>query len=408
MSYQFDDRHELGSALVGAATCYWLRIVPRARAELRTLRGRAREIPDPELRKLALESYRRDWVSIEGAAAFAAFAAPERRAEVVRLLVALQSIYQYVDTLMEQPCDEPAANARWLHSSILLALTPESPQIDYYACSPRRQDGGYLVDLVQRVRVTLAALPSYETVAEAVRAHARRIVFYQSYVNLAGTESYAALARWGELHGPRGAGRHWWELAAASGSSLTALALLSAASDPALSRQHVSAIESLYWPWLGGLHTLLDSLIDRGEDAACAQHNLLAHYASEQDMATRMERLTLDARDRARALGVEHTLILAGVVGLYLSDRRAWLPGARLTSERVLGALGGLSTPALAILGTRRLMHRLADRRPHRDRGRETVAHNGSLAGKPAGLWYPLEEYSASGLVGRVAKHQDG
>ena len=401
MSHQLDDRHQLGSAFAAAAVCYWLRIVPLARAELRTLRAQAQEIPDPVLRGLALESFRRDWVSLEGAAAFAAFVPPERRPELVRLLIALQSVYQYVDAVMEQPCAEPAANARCLHSALVLALSPESPQIDYYACGTCRQDGGYLIGLVRRVRVMLAALPSYGIVADAVRAHAQRIVFYQSYVNLGGTESHAALACWGELQEPRGAGRCWWEFAAAAGSSLTVLALLTAAADPDLSSRRVEAIESLYWPWFGGLHTLLDSLIDRDEDAAHAQHNLLAHYASEEDMATRLERLTLDARARAHAVGVEHTLILAGIVGLYLSDSRAWLPGARLTSERVLGALGGLSGPAMAILRTRRFLHNLAARRPAPESS--PVTRRGGLTE----LWYPLEEYSASGLVGQVLTRQD-
>ncbi len=401
MSHQLDDRHQLGSAFVAAASCYWLHIVPLARNELRTLRAQAAEIPDPVLRRLALESFRRDWVSLEGAAAFAAFASSECRPEVVRLLIALQSIYQYVDAVMEQPCAEPAANARQLHSALVLALSPDSPQIDYYAHSTRRRDGGYLAGLVRRVRAMLAALPSYEIVASPVRAHARRIVFYQSYVNLAGSESYAALACWGELQQPQDDGRRWWELAAAAGSSLTALALLSAAADRTLSRERVQAIESLYWPWLGGLHTLLDSLIDREEDAAHAQHNLLAHYASEQEMASRLERLTLDARARADSVGVEHTLILAGMVGLYLSDSRAWLPGARLTSERVLGAIGGLSAPTMAILSTRRFLHRLSDRR---------FALASSLGLPGGGLarpWYPLEEYSASGLARPALPRQD-
>lgn len=342
-----------------AAACYWCEVVPLACAELRTLRVRARAIPDPVLRSLALESYSRDWVSLEGAAAFAAFAPPGRRAELVRLLIALQSIYQYADALMEQPCREPDLNARLLHSSIPMALSPASPQLDYYACSPRHKDGGYLVDLVDRVRVTLAQLPSYESVAERVSAHAQRIVFYQSAVNLADRENYPALAHWGRANEPRGARLRWWELAAAAGSSLNVLALLSSAAVPHLSQERVGEIESLYWPWVGGLHTLLDSLIDREEDATRSQHNLLEHYACGEEMAVRMERLAIHARARADAVGVEHALILAGVIGLYLSDRRAWLPGVRSTSERVLGTLGGMSAPVMMMLRTRRLMHGL-------------------------------------------------
>jgi tetraprenyl-beta-curcumene synthase len=328
---------------------------------------------------------------VESAAAFAAFARPDRRAAVVRLLVRLQSIYQYTDTLMEQPSSDPAANARQLHTAILVALQPDRQHIDYYAHNTQENDGGYLVGLVDRCRATLGELPSYRVVEEAVLEQARRIVFYQSRINLAGEQDHPALARWAELESPPGAEQRWWELAAASGSSLAALALLSAAADPDLTRQHAQAIEALYWPWLGALHTLLDSLIDRAEDAATGQHNLLDHYASKEDMAERMERLTIESARRADAVGVEHRLILAGMASLYLSDRQAWLPYARDTTERVLAALGGLAKPAMLVLRARRLAHATAARDPrrHRERG-------------PSDFGYPIDGYSPSGLVAGV------
>ncbi len=50
----------------------------------------------------------------------------------MRLLVRLQSIYQYTDSLMEQPSSNPVANARELHTAIEIALQPGRPHIDYY------------------------------------------------------------------------------------------------------------------------------------------------------------------------------------------------------------------------------------------------------------------------------------
>ena len=302
--------------------------------------------------------YEDDWASLEGVAAFAAFARPDQRATVVRLLVRLQSIYQYTDTLMEQPSSDRAANARRLHTAILLALRPDRPHIDYYRHHTRNDDEGYLAGLVDRCRAMLTALPSYTVVAEAVLGQAERIVFYQSHINLAGEQDHPALLRWAELEGSAKTRQRWWELAAASGSSLATLALLSIAADPNLTKQRAARIEALYWPWMGALHTLLDSLVDHAEDAATGQHNLLDHYASAEEMAERMEWLTLEAVRRAGAVGVEHSLILAGMTSLYLSDPNAWQPYARATTERVLAALGGLARPAMLILRARRLAHR--------------------------------------------------
>jgi tetraprenyl-beta-curcumene synthase len=351
-------RWVLPGAFALATGRYWLTVLPLARRELRRLRGRASEIPDLGLRRLALGVYESDWASLEGVAAFAAFAHPDQRATVVRLLVRLQSIYQYTDSLMEQPSNDPAANARQLHAAILIALQPDRPHIDYYRHDTHGEDGGYLVELVDRCRALLAELPSYTVIAEAVLEQARRIIFYQSHINLAGRKDHPALARWAEVEAPSKVRQWWWEPAAAAGSSLATLALLSAAADPDLTKRHARAVEELYWPWMGTLHTLLDSLIDRAEDAATGQQNLLEHYSSTDEMAERMELLAVEAARRSGALGVEHRLILAGMTSLYLSDPNAWSPYARDTTERVLTALGGLAKPAMLVLRARRFAHR--------------------------------------------------
>ncbi len=356
--FKLNRQLELAGAFAVAASRYWLNVVPVARRELRCLRRRANEIPDLVLRHLALDMYESDWASLEGVAAFAAFTRPDQRATIAQLLVGLQSIYQYTDILMEQPSSNPSANARQLHTAILVALQPHHLHIDYYTHNAYGDDGGFLVELVDRCRAMLAGLPSYPVVDDAVLAQVKRIVFYQSCINLAGKQDYPALVRWAELEAPTNVEQRWWELAAASGSSLATLALLAAAADPSLTRQHAEAIEALYWPWMGALHTLLDSLIDRAEDAATGQHNLLDHYSSPEEMAERMEQLTIETVRRASVVGVEHRLILAGVTSLYLSDPRAWLPYARGTTERVLAALGGLARPAMLILRARRFAHR--------------------------------------------------
>ncbi|HEY2536056.1 MAG TPA: DUF2600 family protein [Solirubrobacteraceae bacterium] len=358
MNTRLNRRWELAGAFASAAGRYWFTVLPVARRELRDLRRRAQEIPDARLRRLALEVYENDWASLEGVAAFAAFADPDLRAPLVRLLVRLQSIYQYTDSLMEQPSADPSANARELHAAIEIALQPGRPHVDYYRHDCHGADGGYLIALVDRCRALLVELPAYGLIAESVLEQAARIVFYQSHINLAEAEDHPALARWAERVAPAQAGRRWWEPAAAAGSSLATLALLGAAADRSLTAGHARAIESLYWPWMGALHTLLDSLVDRAEDAATGQRNLLDHYSSGAEMAERMELLAIEAAQRAEAVGVEHRLILAGMTSLYLSEPNAWSPYARETTERVLGALGGLARPAMLVLRSRRLAHR--------------------------------------------------
>jgi tetraprenyl-beta-curcumene synthase len=353
-------RMALAAAFVSAALRYWLGVFPTARRVMHRLEHRAAKIPDPALRRLALDAQQSKWASLEGAAAFAAFVPRGQRAAVTRLLVLLQCIYDYTDTLMEQPNGNPAANARQLHMALLAALQPHGPQLDYYAHCARRNDGGYLIDLVEACRAAIARLPSYALISATVVEKARGIAFYQSAINLALECDHPTLIRWAALQLPPSTGLKWWETGAASGSSLVIFALLAAAADPTMTRQRATAIEAIYWPWGGALHTLLDSLVDRDEDAATGQHELLNHYTSPEEVAERLHLLALEAIQRAGAVGVEHSLILAGMTGLYLSDKRAWSPAARPATERVLAASGELAATAMLLLRVRRLIHRKA------------------------------------------------
>lgn len=349
---------KLAIAFVLAARRYWLGVFPTVRSEIRRLSHCARYIPGTELRLLATHNLRAESGNLEGAAAFAAFLPRTHRNCVVRAQVAFQAVYDYVDSLAEQPRAVSAVNAQRLHCALIVALSPGAPHLDYYAHHICRNDNGYLVELVDTCRSAISRLPSYPLVAEAIHRNARRIVAYQARTNLTSERGHRALARWAGKETPPETNLRWWETSAACGSSMAVFALLAAAADPRLTECTAETVEAIYWPWAGALHSLLDSLIDRDEDAAIGQHNLISHYASPQEMAARMHLIATEAARRASAVGVEHGLILAGMTGLYLSDRRAWLPGVRPTTEGVLDALGGLMTPTMLVLRARRLAHR--------------------------------------------------
>ena len=346
-------------AFVSAARRYWLGVFPVVQHEIRRLHALARGIPDPALRALAFDAQRRKWASLEGAAAFAVFTPRLGRFSLARLLVDLQGVFDYADTLMEQPSRVPAANACGLHNAFVAALQPDLPHTDYYQHHAQREDGGYLVGLIEGCRQAVCALPSYAVVADAVLRHAWRVVFYQSRINLATTGDHPALARWASKQ-PAGLQLKWWEIGAACGSSLAIFAHLAAASDPNLTRSEVEAIEALYWPWAEALHILLDSLIDRAEDRATDQRNLLDYYASQDEMTERLGLLATEMVKRAQAVPPHHQLILAAMVALYLSDEQAWTPSARPATERILEATGTFARPALLLLRLRRMAVKVA------------------------------------------------
>jgi tetraprenyl-beta-curcumene synthase len=357
-------RIALASDFVMAATHYWLNVFPCICRESRRWRLRAQQIPDPELRRLALEAQHVKRGNIEGSAAFAAFAPRAQRAAVVRAQVAFQSAYDYVDTLAEQPSNNPIGNARQLHRSLLTALDPDALHPDYYAHCPRSSDAGYLKEIVDACRSALYELPSRASIAAPAHRLTQRIVTYQSFNLSEPHGGHGKLAPWARMETPRDARLRWWETAASAGSSLGIFALLAAAAKPSLSALNAVAIEQAYWPWIGALHSLLDSLIDEPEDRAADQRSLLDYYSTPQEAATRLQLLAAEA---FHAIGPlpncnEHAMVLAGMASHYLTAPEASSPTARLASRGVTDTMGALAKPSMFVLRTRRAVSCVAPR----------------------------------------------
>ncbi len=321
--------------------------------ELSHWQRHAQRIPDPTLRHLALSTQRAERGNLEGAAAFAVLAPRSVRSSVIRAAVAFQATYDYVDTLAEQPCGDPAANGAQLHLALLRALQPGAAHADYYRHHPGSQDNGYIRSLIDTCRGALALLPSYAVVADGVLRAARRMALYQAFNH---RPEQRSLARWAADVTPLGSALHWWETAAATASSLGVFALFAAAAEPLLRRAEARALESAYFPWIGALHVLLDSLIDHSADVAAGHHSLVAHYPSSEDAATRLSAIAMHAFDATDRLsqGTQHAMIVAAMTSFYLSDPAATATATQLVSGRVLETMGTLATPTMLVLRGRR------------------------------------------------------
>ncbi len=356
----------LAAGFANAAKRYWLGVFPQVRREAAHWYRRAKEIPDPALRRAALANLSAERLNLDGAAAFAAFVPDVHRAAVVRAQVALQVAYDYVDTLAEQPCPDPIRNGDQLHKVLGAALDPAGPRIDYYAHHPHTDDAGYLRGIVETCRSTLRKLPSYASVADSAQRAAVRMASFQS-LNLNELQGdHAALARWAGAQTPSGADLRWWETAASAGSALGVYVLIAAAANRVVHAEEAVAIDEAYFPWIGSLHLLLDSLVDRQEDAATGQRSLLDYYSSPQEAAARLSLIARESMNRIRGLprGRHHVLLLAGMTSHYLSMPEASRPEALLSARSVLGTIGGLAAPTMFVMGARRAATRgVHDRR---------------------------------------------
>lgn len=346
----------LANAFANAALHYWFGVFPYVSREIAHWRRRARAIPEVRLARLALLTQSAERGNLEGAAVFALLAKNSRRGAVVRATVAFQALYDFVDTLAERPARDPAANGQRLHEALLAALDPARSHVDYLEHSGLDDDGGYLPAMIETCRSSLAELPGYEAAKGPVLRATERMIAYQVLNHDPGDEGHRAMREWARQLTPPSVEMRWWEAAAGAASSLGVFALIAAASEPGLSPADADALELAYFPWIGSLHVLLDSLIDRACDLSTGDHSLVENYESVGDTAERLGSIARQASRSAAGLpqGLQHTLILAAMSSFYLSRPAARDPLSAAATARVLEELGSAARPAMAVLSARR------------------------------------------------------
>jgi tetraprenyl-beta-curcumene synthase len=190
---------------------------------------------------------------------------------------------------------------------------------------------------------------------------ASRIGAYQCLNHSRDANKDCVFARWATGEIPGDFDLKWWEVAAAAGSSLTVFALMLIVARGAVFGEQVRDVEHAYFPWIGSLHTLLDSLIDRPEDVKAEQRSLLDHYQSDDEAIARLEMLATRAVDQARPLcnGDDHVLILAAMTGFYLSAITAGDELAQSARSQILARLGHRATLAIMVLRAKHVVGKL-------------------------------------------------
>ncbi len=344
---------EVAEGVIAGVT-YLLTIYPLVRLELRRWQRQARAIHDATLRERAIHKLTDERLNPEAAAFMAVLAPLRHRPALVRLMVDFQIAYDYLDAINEQPATSSLGNGIQLHRALSDAVSARPPRTDYYRHHPQRDDGGYLADLVAGCRVALSSLPSSAAIEPVLVRAAERCGEGQAHNHAALVEGERQLIAWTEsLADPHG--YLWWELAAAGISCLALHALFAAAACPCTPAE-AERVDAAYFPSVCALSALLDSLIDRADDAEGTNHSFVGHYRTPELTALRFAAIAGEARECSRPLAgrARHAIILAGIASFYLSAPEAHSEPARAAGARTLERLGPVTTPILAVMRWRR------------------------------------------------------
>lgn len=320
-------------------------------SEVRDWRTRAITIPDQPLRSDALSALTRKRGHTDGAALL--WTIPRIRDQnLLRLLVAYEIIWDFLDGVNERAAAAGQANGRQLHLALVDALDLTRPISDYYRYHHYKDDGGYLRMLVEACREHCSGLPSYWAirpllVREAVRAQVLAINH-----DLDPALRDADLQKWAAETFPANSDATWFELTGAASASLTIHALLALGAQPACSEEHLDQASAAYFPWISAATTMLDSYVDQVEDVANGDHSYVSHYATPQLAAARIRELIERCLIESRSLrdGERHAVIVACMVAMYLSKDSAHADSVSETTKSLVCAGGSLTRLLLPIL----------------------------------------------------------
>jgi tetraprenyl-beta-curcumene synthase len=327
--------------------------------EIRRWRIAAEQIPDPHIRADALDVLTRKRGNTDGAALFWTLT-KRRDTELLRLLVAHELIWDFLDNVSERGAHAGQQNGRQLHLAVVESLDPVRPLSDYYRYHPWHDDGGYLRALVKACRIGVERLPSYRIVRSTAIREARRASVQSINHESEPARRDRELRAWAQREYP---GQHpvsWFELTAAASASLVIHALLALAAMPDTSERDVADTYAAYFPWVSLAVVMLDSYADQPDDAVRGSHSYFAHYASSELAVERLHESVVRSVHGVLELpsGERHAVIVACMIAMYLSKDTARSLELRATTRDLALAGGSLTRLLLPVLRVWRIRYR--------------------------------------------------
>ncbi len=327
------------AALLVANVRYWPRIAPLVREELSSWEAPARCIGDRCLRRLALAKLREERFNAEVAATLATLSPPSARAAAVRAIVAFELLFDYLDGRTEIELTDPIQDGLQLFAPFTSAVAPPQdlartvpPAAPVVETPP---DGAYRAALGAATHESLYSLSSANAVAPFAHAAARRCAEAQTRLHASPQLGDHMLEEWARERAA-GSGLAWREyLAGCASSVLSVHALIAAAADRRTSSEDADRIDRAYLA-IGGVITILDSLVDHATDIRRGELGFNRFFASERELHESLRTLIHLALARAQEAprGDHHAMTLVGIAAFYTTH-----PGARERNARALVSL---------------------------------------------------------------------
>ncbi len=298
-------------------------VFPVTHRELDDWKNRAETIPNAELRSQALASIEHKTFHCEGGSIMA-LTAFDHKETAIRFIVAYQTISDYLDNLCDRSTSLDPLDFAALHEAMIDSLTVGAEPREYYRHREDQDDGGYLTALVRTCQSMLEKLPHYEEIKPYLIELCRYYCDLQIHKHVRVEEREERLQNWFAEHQAQLPEMTWYEFSACAGSTLGIFCLVSYGLRADFQAEHAKMIRDGYFPYIQGLHILLDYFIDQEEDREEGDLNFCFYYDHDEQLFSRLMHFLEKADEHTQFLPDTkfHKLINRGLLGVYLSDQK--------------------------------------------------------------------------------------
>jgi tetraprenyl-beta-curcumene synthase len=336
---------KIPTSSVGLMRQVYVKILPAVHQELSFWKKRANEIPNDELRKQALASIDHKTFHCEGGGILALLSKNHYK-ESVRFIVAYQTISDYLDNLCDRSTSLDPEDFSALHESMCDALSPNKKGKNYYRKRVDQDDGGYLHELVETCQNVLGQIPEYVSIQKDLLTLCKYYSDLQIHKHVAVHERVPRLQNWFETYESNLPPMKWYEFSACSGSTLGIFCLVSYAMRENFKIEEAKKLYNGYFPYIQGLHILLDYFIDQEEDRIGGDLNFCFYYDSHEELFKRLTHFLHEADRYTEHIPHRkfHQLINRGLIGIYLSDDKVKLqPQVNKLAKQLIKQAGPIS-----------------------------------------------------------------
>jgi tetraprenyl-beta-curcumene synthase len=299
------------------------KIIPAVHQELAYWKSRAAKIPNLELRTQALASIEHKTFHCEGGGILALMANDHYK-KAVKFIVAYQTISDYLDNLCDRSTSLDPEDFAALHESMSDALQLDVSKKNYYRLRTEQDDDNYLYDLSETCRSVLREMENYDLIKDYLLELCQYYCDLQIHKHVVQEERVPRLENWFHHYKNTLPEMEWYEFSACSGSTLGIFCLVSYCFRQDFKASDAENIRKGYFPYIQGLHILLDYFIDQEEDLEGGDLNFCFYYENQETLFKRLTHFVEEADRHTEFLPHKrfHQLINRGLLGIYLSDEK--------------------------------------------------------------------------------------